>query len=269
MFEIHGGGQQPPAGGGGLARAGEGRARPRQHVGMAAAQPCASRQCRGRGGWSWWCVCGAGTQASYGGVGAAMHEAAAWRDSRALAAVMGHDAFHHWAHGGSGARLLSGLDPLDGKSQRDLAEAAGLHRTTVKRRMDRLVEDGLAELTDDLYYLPRHLADDAGLDADEEELKRVAHERGTDGLGERRRQRHAQQRAAYQRYLEWRAERAARRYQSDRPRLRLVPDDVVNPHTGEVDARWAGWDITDPYHPVWTGDLALAPPGEPRARACG
>ncbi|MEV4505401.1 winged helix-turn-helix domain-containing protein [Streptomyces klenkii] len=71
---------------------------------------------------------------------------------RALAAVMGHDAFHHWAHSGSGARLLACLDPLEGKSKRELAEAVGLHPTTVKRRMDRLVEDSLAELTDNLYY---------------------------------------------------------------------------------------------------------------------
>ncbi|MFC5148893.1 helix-turn-helix domain-containing protein [Streptomyces aureoversilis] len=64
---------------------------------------------------------------------------------------MAHDAFHHWAHAGSGARLLSCLHPLDGRSARELAEAAGLHRTTVQRRMHRLVADGLAEQADDLY----------------------------------------------------------------------------------------------------------------------
>ncbi|MFF4531664.1 winged helix-turn-helix domain-containing protein [Streptomyces sp. NPDC001407] len=191
-----------------------------------------------------------------------MHGPRARRDSRALAAVMAHDAFHHWAHSGNGARLLSCLDPVDGMSVHDLAEATGLHRTTVKRRMNRLVDDHLAEVADDLYYLPRHLADDAGLRVDQEELERVAQEHGTDGLGERRRQRHVQQRASYQRYLEWCAERAARRYQPDRPRLRLVPEDVVDPRTGEVDPRWAGWDVSDPFRPVWTGDLALAPPGE-------
>ncbi|RLU82516.1 hypothetical protein CTZ27_29750 [Streptomyces griseocarneus] len=77
-----------------------------------------------------------------------------------------------------------------------------------------------------------------------------------------------QQRTSYQRYLEWRAERAARRYQSNRPRLRLVPEDVVDPHTGEVDPRWTGWDVSDPLRPVWTGDRTLAPPGEPVAGVC-
>ncbi|MET9419022.1 winged helix-turn-helix domain-containing protein [Streptomyces klenkii] len=194
VCEVHGGGQQPPAGGGGLARAGEAARRYGDCVALRVS--LVLLRPRGLGLVVWVRRQDIGQLRGAGGV-PMMHEAARRRDSRALAAVMGHDAFHHWAHGGSGAWLLSCLDPLDGESQRDLAEAVGLHRITVKWRMDRLVEDGLAELADDLYYLPRHLADHAGLDADQEEL-----ERGSDGLGERRRQRHAQQRAAYQRYLE-------------------------------------------------------------------
>ncbi|MCA6090909.1 hypothetical protein LE181_01775 [Streptomyces sp. SCA3-4] len=90
----------------------------------------------------------------------------------------------------------------------------------------------------------------------------MAQARGSEGMGERRRERRAEQRTSYQRYVEWRAERAARRYQPDRPRLRLVPKDVVDSRTGEVDPQWAGWDVSDPFRPVWIGDRSLAPPGE-------
>ncbi|MEU8588611.1 helix-turn-helix domain-containing protein [Streptomyces sp. NPDC048664] len=71
---------------------------------------------------------------------------------------MGTNACHHYAHGTFGARILAALDPLDGADVASLAAATGLHRTTVRRRLDKLVEDGLAEEADGLVYLPRHLA---------------------------------------------------------------------------------------------------------------
>ncbi|MEU8548982.1 hypothetical protein AB0C81_18700 [Streptomyces roseoverticillatus] len=58
-----------------------------------------------------------------------------------------------------------------------------MHSTTVKRRIDRLVEDGPAELADDLYYLARHLVGGAGLDPDQEELKWVAEAPGATEAG--------------------------------------------------------------------------------------
>ncbi|MET9324962.1 winged helix-turn-helix domain-containing protein [Streptomyces sp. NPDC003038] len=75
---------------------------------------------------------------------------------------MAHDAFHARAHGTSAARLLSCLTALDGASTADLAEATGLHRTTVRRRLRALLDD-LVEAVDDLYYLPRRLESGASL----------------------------------------------------------------------------------------------------------
>ncbi|MCM2431047.1 hypothetical protein [Streptomyces sp. RKAG337] len=178
--------------------------------------------------------------------------------TRSLSTVMAHDAFHHFGHGVSGARLMACLDPLDGSDVPALALATGLHRTTVRRRLDKLLTDGLAEEADGLFYLPRHLAgvDGEGLRPDEEQLVRVAQERGTQGLGARRRQRHADQRAGYQLWLEHRARRSAENRRPARPPLRLVPEGVVDPVTGELlDAAWRGWDTSDPARPVWRDHL--------------
>lgn len=179
--------------------------------------------------------------------------------TRSLDKVMAHDAFHHFGHGASGARLLACLDPRDGADVRALALASGLHRTTVRRRLDKLLADGLVEEADGLFYQPRHLAGvgGEGLQPDDEHLVRVAEERGTNGLGERRRQRHADQRAGYQRWLEHRARRSAENRRPARPPLRLVPEGVVDPVTGELlDDAWQGWDTSDPARPVWRGHLA-------------
>lgn len=73
----------------------------------------------------------------------------------ALGAVMATDACNHYAHGASGARILAALDPLDGAGVAHLAAATGLHRTTLRRRVDKLVEDSLAEEADGLVYRPR------------------------------------------------------------------------------------------------------------------
>ncbi|GLW04291.1 winged helix-turn-helix domain-containing protein [Streptomyces lavendulae] len=178
------------------------------------------------------------------------------RDSRALGRIMAHDAFHAYSHGTSGARVLACLDPMEGASVPALAAATGLHRTTVRRRLRELLDDHLVEEADDLYYLPRHLAGDAGLEPDEKQLGQVAHDRGTEGLGARRRQRHAAQREVYQRWLEERDRRSRENRRSDRPRLRLVPEGVLDATTGElVDQEWQGWDVSDPYHPIPRDDL--------------
>ncbi|MGP3690992.1 helix-turn-helix domain-containing protein [Streptomyces sp. IBSNAI002] len=186
--------------------------------------------------------------------------------TRSLDKVMAHDAFHHFGHGASGARLLACLDPLDGADVPALALASGLHRTTVRRRMNKLIADGLVEEADGLFYLPRHLAGlgGEGLQPDEEQLVRVAEERGTNGLGERRRQRHADQRAGYQRWLEHRARRSAENRRPARPPLRLVPEGAVDPVTGELlDDAWRGWDTSDPARPVWRDHLT-----RPAVEAC-
>ncbi|MGD1220526.1 helix-turn-helix domain-containing protein [Streptomyces krungchingensis] len=183
--------------------------------------------------------------------------------TRALGAVMGSDACHHYAHGTSGARILAALDPLDGADVAHLAAATGLHRTTVRRRVDKLVEDGLAEEADGLVYLPRHLAADEGLRPDPDQLEQIALARGTAGLGERRRKRHGDQRSFYRQWLTARTQRAVERHRSARPRLRLVPEGVVDESTGELrDTAWRGWNIDDPYRPTWPDD------GSPEA-VCG
>lgn len=172
--------------------------------------------------------------------------------TRALGTVMGTDACHHYAHGTSGARILAALHPLDGLDIAHLAAVTGLHRTTVRRRVDKLVEDGLAEEADGLVYLPRHLAGDEGLHPNPDQLRQVALDRGTAGLGERRRKRHSDQRRYYREWLTARAQRAAKRRQPGRARLRLVPEGVVDQNTGELrDPAWQGWIVDDPYRPTW------------------
>ncbi|MFD8413992.1 MarR family transcriptional regulator [Streptomyces sp. NPDC059650] len=183
--------------------------------------------------------------------------------TRALGAVMSTDACHHYAHGTSGARILAALDPFDGADVAHLAAATGLHRTTVRRRVDKLVEDGLAEEADGLVYLPRHLASDDALCPDPDQLEHVALTRGTAGLGERRRKRHGDQRRFYRQWLTERTQRAFERRQSSRPRLRLVPEGIVDESTGELrDTSWRGWIIDDPYRPTWPDN------GSPQA-VCG
>lgn len=173
-------------------------------------------------------------------------------DTFVLAEVMAHDAFHHWAHGTSGARLLACLDPVEGLSPDQLQQATTLHRTTIKRRMTSLVDDGLAEEREGLYYLSIELAGDVRLDADDQVLEQAAENHGTHGRGATRQQRHARERSNFQRWL---AERPVRR-QPARPPLVVVPEGVVDPHTGELlDDRWRGWDCSDPARSVWCGDL--------------
>ncbi|MFE6272215.1 hypothetical protein ACFVQ9_25880 [Streptomyces goshikiensis] len=179
-------------------------------------------------------------------------------DSRDLAAVMGHDAFHRFGHGTSGARLLACLDPVDGMSSVELRAATGLHRTTVARRMNALVADGLAVELDGLYYLATALAVPGRLHPDPEVLAHSAEQRGTGGLAARRRERHARDRTNYRRWLK---EHTGQRQQA-RPRLALVPEGVVDPATGELlDPRWAGWNVTDRHRPVWFDD---PPPSDPK-----
>ncbi|MFE0777018.1 MarR family transcriptional regulator [Streptomyces sp. NPDC058861] len=172
--------------------------------------------------------------------------------TRALGSVMGTDACHHYAHGTSGARILAALDSLDGIDVAQLAAVTGLHRTTVRRRVDKLVQDGLAEEADGLVYLPRHLAGDAGLRPDPDQLQQVALDCGTAGMGERRRKRHRDQRRHYQEWLTARTQRTVECRRPGRTRLRLVPEGAVDETTGELqDPAWRGWIVDDPYHPTW------------------
>jgi DNA-binding MarR family transcriptional regulator len=165
-------------------------------------------------------------------------------DTRAVGSLMKHDAFHHHGHGLSGARILACLDPLDGLTTQALRVATGLHRTTVQRRLRRLVDDGLAQELDGRYYLAPALAGPTRLRPQEDLLDDSAHRRGTGGRGHVRRQRHRDERDRYQ---QWLAERHTRRTRRPRP---LVPDGVVDPHTGEIlDERWRGWDLSDVRHP--------------------
>ncbi|MFJ1936647.1 hypothetical protein ACIOGZ_28805 [Kitasatospora sp. NPDC088160] len=189
-----------------------------------------------------------GLHTAQGGPGAEL----AGRDTLSLARIQAHDAFHHFGHGGNGARLLSCLDPVEGRSPQELAAVLGLHRTTVRRRLDRLGADGLVVEADGLVYLPAVLAGPVGVRAEEDLLGAAARARGTAGLGERRRQAHARQREGYRMLLELRARQREERRAPARPPLRLVPEGVVDVESGELlDPAWAGWDVSDPGRPVW------------------
>lgn len=172
-------------------------------------------------------------------------------DTRAISSLMGHDAFHHHAHGLSGARILACLDPLDGKDVKALCGATGLHRSTVQRRLRHLVADGLAVELEGRYHLASALAGPVRLHPDEELLNDSAQERGTRGRGHARRRRHQDERAHYHQWLTEQHTRCVRR-----PRLALVPDGVVDPRTGEIlDARWHGWDLSDLRRPTFPDPL--------------
>lgn len=174
-------------------------------------------------------------------------------DTKSLARLAPHDAFHRYGHGTTGARLLACLDVAEGKSATELREALGVHRTTVRRRLDLLMADGLVVELEELYYLAESLAGPAGVEPVAEVLDPAAKERGTAGAGERRRHRHARDRANY---LRWRSEKRLRRQVE---RLRLVPEGVVDDRTGEIIAReWHGWDVSDPFRPVPLPDWAAA-----------
>ncbi|MFI1189254.1 hypothetical protein [Streptomyces californicus] len=184
-------------------------------------------------------------------------------DTEALAALMGHDAFHRYAHGTSGARLLTCLDPVEGLDVGQLSRATGLHRTTVVRRMRGLVEDQLVVELDGKYLLAPAFSVPGRLHVDGQVLSRVAEHHGTAGRGERRRARHRRDRRNYRRWLAERADQRLRR----RPVLELVPEGVVDPDTGELlDDAWAGWDVRDRARPVWRG---WSPPGAGHGAAAG
>lgn len=183
--------------------------------------------------------------AAVGAGGAGPRVSSVRTDTRALARLASHDAFHRYGHGTNGARLLTLLEGSEGASKQELQAATGLHRSTVERRLRALVNDGLVWELEGLFYLAEALEGPAGVMADEEVLQQAAEARGTGGAGLRRRARHVRERLDYRR---WRAERRARRVGAV---LRLVPVGVVDVETGEiVEPAWAGWDVSDPYRPV-------------------
>ncbi|WP_330351733.1 helix-turn-helix domain-containing protein [Streptomyces sp. NBC_00582] len=208
----------------------------------------------GRGG------AGVGRSPTSGFRGAGTVPTARTTDTRAIGTLMNHDAFHHHGHGLSGARLLACLDPLDGHDADTLRAATGLHRSTVQRRLRRLVDDGLVVERDGRFYLAPTLTGPDGLRRDEDLLAASAHELGTTGRGLARQQRHRRERAHYRRWLD---ERRARRTRP--PRLVLVPAGVVDTDTGELlDQQWRGWDVSDPHHPTWVS----APADPQELRTC-
>lgn len=183
--------------------------------------------------------------AAGGAGGAGPRVAVVHTDTRALVRLAGHDAFHRYGHGTNGARLLTLLEEGEGKTAKELQAATGLHRTTVGRRLRALVEDGLAEESEGLFYLAPTMAGPAGVMPEEAVLQDAAEARGTAGAGARRRLRHVRERTNYRR---WRAERRTQRVDVA---LRLVPAGAVDVQTGEIiDPAWEGWDVSDPYRPV-------------------
>ncbi|MER7759499.1 hypothetical protein [Streptomyces sp. NPDC097619] len=180
-------------------------------------------------------------------------------DTRLLAQIMKHDAFHRSAHGTNGARILTNLDVTEGTSRKELQDQLGLHRTTISRRLDLLVLDGLVVEREGLFYLPAGEQLGEGLKLPEKAvLDRVAERRGTLGAFERRKAWHASQR---QDYRQWR-EAVARMQEARRQgRARLVPAGAVDALTGEIlDPAWKGWNVSDPHRPVpvpeWSAQAA-------------
>ncbi|MFJ5817266.1 winged helix-turn-helix domain-containing protein [Streptomyces sp. NPDC093108] len=167
-------------------------------------------------------------------------------DSRVLSAIMAHDAFHYFAHGVSGARLLASLEATEGASVAELAQGCGHHPATVRRRLKALQEDGLVVELEGLYYL-----DD--LEISVPKLAAAAERAATSGRAESRRVRHVQQREGFRRWTLARRQASSRRW---RPSL-VVPEAVQAAHRlGQVVVGWEEWDVSDPMRPVWIGDTA-------------
>ena len=169
-------------------------------------------------------------------------------ETRVLAAVMNHDAMHEYAHGTTGARILAILDATDGFSAQDLAADLGYHPATIRRRLRGLVEDRLVTCTDGLYYRSEEVT--------VAQLDEAAEHRGTSGRGAARVWRHAQERARRRAFLEYLASRP----RPGRPAEPIVPLEAYDPETGEIlpeqAHHWRGWDVSDPYRPVWRGAAA-------------
>ncbi|MFI9052495.1 hypothetical protein [Streptomyces sp. NPDC053427] len=178
-------------------------------------------------------------------------------DTKSLSRLIGHDAFHRFGHGTTGARLLTLLDEAEGQTAKQLTEASGVHRTTVGRRLKLLLADGLVFELEGLFYLAPVLAGEIGVEADEEVLNAAAGQRGTRGAGHRRRVRHRRERLLYRAWrLLMRSVKAVRRFPDRGP---LVPKGVVNEETGEIiDPAWQGWDVSDPDRPVPVPEWAVA-----------
>ncbi|WP_404949110.1 helix-turn-helix domain-containing protein [Streptomyces sp. ARC14] len=174
-------------------------------------------------------------------------------DTRSLARIANHDAFHRYGHGTTGARLLACLELAEGKSAEVLRQELAVHRTTVSRRLTLLVADGLVVELEGLYYLAKPLAGPSGVQRAVETLDAAAELRGTAGAGEKRRQQYVRDRLNYKR---WKADMRRRRQQE---RLRLVPEGAVDELTGEImDPEWEGWDVSDPFRPVPLPEWAAA-----------
>lgn len=191
---------------------------------------------------------------------------------RIIKALMRSDAFAHSANGKAGLRLLAELQLGEGTSPAELAEATGLHLSTVYRRTDRLVSGGFARWLDGLLYIhpdlgelaeqpDLHLAVRPEEDQDHEQLEpevaelaerlaRSAQGHGTHGTGARRAWRHQQDRRARSAALS----RLSEHRRADVP-ARRVPAEHIDPDTGMGTGPMTGWDCTDPFRPIWRDDL--------------
>lgn len=167
-------------------------------------------------------------------------------DSRVLAVIMAHDAFHYFAHGVSGARILAALDVTEGASLSELAQGCGHHPTTVRRRLQALKEDGLVVESEGLYYL-------TDLEVSLQRLDSAAGRAGTAGRAESRRLRHQQQREGYRRWTRARRQAQSRGWRPSPG----VPEEVRTAlRQGRGAPGWEGWDVSDPMRPVWIVDAA-------------
>lgn len=148
-----------------------------------------------------------------------------FRGSR-CARVLDIDAWHAWGLGTSGRRVWQAtLDPDSPPTVAGIAAATGLHRRTVRRRLDQLTVHGLVGRHGDRYT--------GRLDVD---LDQVAEHVGTTGRGAKRKALHSAQREQHRRRVEaWRqAHRTG--HGPPRPQREVLADVtwLVDPDTGEL-----------------------------------
>ncbi|MEU6290343.1 winged helix-turn-helix transcriptional regulator [Streptomyces sp. NPDC046988] len=167
-------------------------------------------------------------------------------DSLVFAAIMAHDAFHYFAHGVTGARILAALDVTEGASVSELAQGCGHHPTTVRRRLRALEEDGLVVELEGLYYL-------SDLEISHRRMDAAAERAGTSGRAELRRSRHQQQREGFRLWTAARRQAASRGWMP----TPSVPEQVQMAfQQGRSVPGWEGWNVSDPMRPVWIGNVA-------------
>ncbi|MER6218263.1 MarR family transcriptional regulator [Streptomyces sp. NPDC001674] len=165
-------------------------------------------------------------------------------NSRAASKVMPEDAFAHFGLGGSGLAVVAALAESANQTIEQLQGTASVSRPTAYRAVGKLIGLGLVVKEGETYRLSEQALDGLGEQTDEcpepvQSWSEAGDRLGVAGASERRRTRHAAQRAHWERLQTLRAANrrsvtAARHLYAVDPALVREDGLVVDPVSGEV-----------------------------------